>query len=306
MLCETGLIDGEVDILDRIPNLYASTFPSEIVICKIENGKELKLFCKYAAGYSHNAHGHRGGVSYEASVYRYLLQPLGASVPVFYGMYVDEPADNIWLALEYLDNSQRLSEIPIPPTQPLIQVVRSIGRMHAVCETSRSRSSGLILKSYDAEYYHGWAYRTRQFSCSLHQRYPWLPTLCERFEQSLIPLLTSPPTLIHGECYPENVLVRDKDIYLVDWESAAMGAGEIDLASITEAWPEATVQECALAYERARWPKGSPADFLCRFDLARAYVQLRWLGDRPEWTSDPSVAVRFEQLGCLGEKLRLI
>jgi aminoglycoside phosphotransferase (APT) family kinase protein len=225
---------------------------------------------------------------------------------MFYGMYVDEPADNIWLTLEYLHNSQRLSEILIPPTQPLIQVVRSIGRMHAICETIRPTSSSLFLKSYDAEYYRGWSRRTRQFSRHLTRLYPWLPTLCERFEKSLIPLLNSPQTLIHGECYPENVLVVDKDIYLVDWESAALGAGEIDLASITEAWPELTVQECALAYGRVRWAKGSPANFLHRFDLARVYVQLRWLGDRPEWTSDPKVAPRFEQLGCLGQKLGLI
>ena len=63
-MSKTGFIDGEIHILDRVPHLYAGTFPSEMVTCKIEDGNELKLLCKYASGYSHNAHGHRGGVAY--------------------------------------------------------------------------------------------------------------------------------------------------------------------------------------------------------------------------------------------------
>jgi hypothetical protein len=55
-----GVTHGRVTILERQPNLPASSFPAEIVTCRLEDGSELRLVCKYSAGRSHNASGHRG------------------------------------------------------------------------------------------------------------------------------------------------------------------------------------------------------------------------------------------------------
>jgi hypothetical protein len=65
------------------------TFPSEIVTCRFNDERELRLFYKYGAGPSHNVHSHRGGIAYEAAIYHRLLQPLQVSVPTFYGAYTD-------------------------------------------------------------------------------------------------------------------------------------------------------------------------------------------------------------------------
>jgi thiamine kinase-like enzyme len=113
-------------------------------------------------------------------------------------------------------------------------------------------------------------------------------------------------TVIHGEFYPKNVLFHDGTIYPVDWESAAIGAAEIDLAALIEGWPAETVQACTQEYKGARWPTGVPVDFERRLAGARLYLQFRWLGDQPDWTVAESSLWRFEQLHSIGEQLGLI
>ena len=119
-------------------------------------------------------------------------------------------------------------------------------------------------------------------------------------------LLAPPVTIIHGEFYQKNVLLRDGTIYPVDWQSAAIASGEIDLAALVERWPAAIARACEDAYQRARWPDGAPTDFLRRLDAARVYLQFRWLGDRPEWTTDEACHWRFEPLRLTAMRLGLI
>ncbi len=183
---------------------------------------------------------------------------------------------------------------------------RWIGRFHGAYEERLSHVLMPFLNRYDAEYYLGWAHRTSLFAGHWHRRFPWLSTLCERFEEFVAPLLTPPPTVIHGEYYPKNVLFRGGTVYPVDWESAAVATGEIDLATLTEGWPAEIVRECELEYQRARWPEGSPADFERRLAAARLYLPFRWLGDRPDWTTHETALWRFEQLRSAGERLGLI
>ena len=60
---------------------------------------------------------HRGGVEYEADVYRQLLQTLDLSCPTLYGVY-REPANNrTGLVLEYLADSIRVIQT-VPTRRP--------------------------------------------------------------------------------------------------------------------------------------------------------------------------------------------
>ena len=88
--------------------------------------------------------------------------------------------------------------------------------------------------------------------------------------------------MIHGEYYPKNILVRDAAILPVDWESAAAGVGEIDLATLTTGWGPAVRSACEGAYVASRWPEGAPHGFERRLDLARMYVRLCWLEGRQQ------------------------
>jgi hypothetical protein len=302
----TSVLRRQVTILDRQPNIFTSTFPSEIVTCRVDEGSKLLLLCKYAAGgHRDNVYGHRGGVAYEAAVYRHLLQPSQASTPTFYGMYSDVSTGDSWLVLEYLDKSLRLPKVTGVPV-PIGLAARWIGQFHRVSEEHLSYVPRPFLIRYDAEYYRGWVRRTLLFAGHLHQGLPWLRTLCGRFEDVVALLRASSPTVIHGEYYPMNILVDGGTVYPVDWESAAIAAGEIDLAALTANWGAEIGRQCELEYQRARWPAGSPGNFEQRLCAARIYLCFRWLGDRPNWTSHPSYRHWFEQLRSLGERLGLI
>jgi len=207
------------------------------------------------------------------------------------------------------------------PSAAMTLAARWIGRFHNATEECLLGASMRSLTRYDAEYYLAWARRTSLLADHLRQRFPWLTTLCGRFEEVVALLLASPQSVIHGEYYPSNVLFRGGTVYPIDWESAAVAAGEIDLASLTENWGAEIERQCELEYQRVRWPKGSPADFERRLCSARLYLQFRWLchenrdilawngsgGERPVPSHEMIVPLyRLGQLHSLGKRLDLI
>ena len=267
-------------VVNRLRNPHASTFPSEVVTCRVGGGGRLRLFCKYGTGRdNHRAHGHRGGVDYEAEVYRRVLAPAGLPVPRFYGAAAAGPAGEWWLVLGYLERGVRLRDsIDLDHWE---QAAGWSGRFHAGHEAASRGSTLSFLNAYDAGYYAGWARRTAEYAGALHRDFPWLAVLCGRSEAALAGLQEAPRTVIHGEYYPKNLLISDGAVHPVDWESAALGPGEIDLATLTDRCDPEVVRRCELAYRQARWPEGSPPGFTRTLELARLYVHLRWLGDEP-------------------------
>src|SRR5437879_10677926 len=93
---------GGPKILKRKLSPYSTTFPCEVVTCRLPGNKKTDVFCKYSAGIDYTGFGHRGGPAYELSVYREVLQPIGVSAPVCYGGQIDPKSGLAWLALEYL------------------------------------------------------------------------------------------------------------------------------------------------------------------------------------------------------------
>jgi hypothetical protein len=300
-----GAARERVTIIEREPNCYASSHPSEIVTCRLGDGQELRALCKYEAAPSHPSYGHRANVAYEAAVYRHVLQPLKLSAPRSYGSYrVSETGDR-WLILEYVDGGVR-ADRGASARDALRLAARWVGRFHALNAAHIARAPVSFLKVYDAAYYRQWAQRTLLLAGEPRRRYRWLAPLCERFVGSVDLLLAPPPTAIHGELTPKNTLIRGGAVYPVDWESAAVAAGEIDLAGLTDAWPPEIVRECELEYQRVRWPEGPPPEFAATLAIARLYWNFRWLGDRPQWTGDRKGEARFERLRSIAERSGLL
>ena len=296
-----GYSSSQPTIIDREPHIYTSTYPSEIVTCQLDDGVELRLLCKYSGGRTTTLW-HTGGIDYEAKIYRHVLQPFEGSAPKFYGVYRDPTTGWTWLVLEYLDNCLWVSKIP----DLLSRAARWIGQFHAASEARCQCASMSWLHTYDAEYYLEWPQRTMRFADSLNELFPWLATFCESLKDFVDALLASPATVIHGEFYPSNILVRDGVIYPVDWESAAIAAGEIDIAALTENWGADVIEECELEYQRTRWPEGPPVDFRLTLDVARSYWHLRYLGCSSHLKMSKGNKRRLEQLRVVAERWGLI
>lgn len=307
ILADKGLTKRPVTVVDRQPNIYASTFPSEIVVCRLADGSELKLFCKYGCA-TNDSHDHKGNVAYEALVYRHVLEPLKISTPKFFGSAEGE-ADSTWLVVEFLEGAARLELWEDPGI--VIDAARWIGRFHGLNEARTIAVAGF--KNYRADYFYGWVKRTLQHADEARENFPWLAKLCAHYEEMIPGLIAKASTVIHGEFYPNNILVRAGKIYPVDWESSAKSFGEIDLATLTDGWGESIDwtpeihRHCVLEYQRSRWPDGPPADFERTFLLARLYVQFRWLGDSKEWARQKNqMNWRFQELQRVGEQLGIL
>jgi len=295
---------SSIRVLDRAPAIWASTYPSEVVTCEVGGSRVLKLYCKYMAGLHFESFGHRGGVPYEIEVYRRVLASLPVSVPTFYGAYEEPGTGDVWLILEYLDQSLRVTKGPQP--ESVVRAARWLGRFHAVTESRISRADVRFLTIYDAPYYLGWPRLTLQFATQLRHDFPWLERVCGRFDECVDILLSSPPTIVHGEFYPHNILLSDGQIYPIDWESAAIAAGEIDVATLTESWKPEHLRQCEVVYREARWGGAGPAGFERRLAAARLYLCFRWMGEQPEWTLGAGSREYFEQMRVSGEELGLI
>src|SRR5438477_12040043 len=89
----------QATVLDRKRPRYMSTFPNEIVTCQLADGSQRRLFCKYEAGQGHNAYGHRGGLAYEAGVYREVLDLMKAFRPALIAAHTDDTNGGTWLML---------------------------------------------------------------------------------------------------------------------------------------------------------------------------------------------------------------
>jgi hypothetical protein len=276
LLNEGGFARGDVVILEREPNVYSSSYPNDIVRCRLPQGDELELLCKYGSestlASGHSAHGSRGGVGYEAAVYQYILTPSTLPALTFYGSRSRPERGEVWLVVEFAGRDPRISQYP----EAMPAAARWLGTFHRV-HAGRTADFA-FLKEWDRDYYRGFVERTVAFVGRDERERRWLAELENRFDEWAAPLLRE-GTIVHGEYYPDNVLFKNGTIYPIDWESAAIGAGDVDLAALTEGWEPEVVHECEEAYCKARWPEDVPADFHQCLTAARLFVACRWLGD---------------------------
>lgn len=259
---------GPIDI-DSSPSRYASTATTRLVTVREGGVVLLRAFCKSAP----EGGGYRRGVAYEAAVYREILGPLRADVPAYLGAWDDPLSTHSCLAVEYVPSALRVSKSPDANAMP--RAAAWLGALHrridVVGLTAEQRD---LLQAYDADYLGRWFDLAAPFVRAASGAAPGVAELLD-LRSEIVALLTSDLTLVHGDFYPDNVLVRGSDIAVVDWESAAIGAGEIDLASLTERWSEDVTSSCLAAYSDSRWDSRPSVDLLRRHVAARLYHLIR-------------------------------
>lgn len=281
-----------LDVVARRPNAYTSSSRSEVVTVRSDGDMVRELLVKYDRGAPDPFPSCRHGVDYCGRVYRTLVAVLPLPHLHALGTIHVGTAGLPALVVEHLDDAFRVGEAP--EVSGILAAVEWCGCFHRLAEASRDAADLAFLARYDAAYYRAWADRAVRLATVGGRHAPWVDRGCAAFRRMADGLAAAPTTVIHGEMSPQNVLWREGEIYPVDWESAAVAPGEIDLAALLFGWPEEMVDRCIAAYWEARHAL-RPDAFADRWAAATLYTALRWL-PAPAGADDPRFALAIDRL----------
>ena len=267
--------------LRRRPWEYATSNRMEALEVDLAGGRTLSLLLKDLSPHAQlqEAQRTRPVDHYdrrrEIDVYREVLSTLDVDAPEFYGSFGER------LIIENV------------PGVPLWQcdydiwpaAARWLARFHEMRLPPLPRS----LLQYSVEFFRSWGKRASE-------KHPQLQTIdldraCDR-------LASMPKRLIHGEFYPSNVLVQGERIRPIDWETAALAPGLIDLAALTSGKMPPAQRETIVQAYRDLVPASE--HFERELAFCRLHLEIRWLGWSDDW-----VPPREHAQDWLGEALRL-
>ena len=264
----------------RRPSAYRSSAP--IVELEVELGDHttLTLLLKDLSRSSLTVRARRAKPDWlydpmrEIDVYRSVLATEDLRTPELYGAVTDAANDRYWLLIEKVAGVElyQVGELNVWEA-----VMRWLARFHDHFAGRRKPHS---LLRVDRERLLGWRERARRIaSVEVHD-----------YEYFVDQLARMPTTILHGELYPSNILVRRDRVCPVDWEMASIGPGVIDVAAITTGWDEDTQLRLARAYLRELSEPPPETEFERHLDCARVHIALQWLGWAPDWEPPPEHA----------------
>ena len=290
---------GAFRITSRRPSPRSSTYLAEIVRVRFADGSTERLLCKYSSGVEIDPTSPHRGLVHEAAVYEKVLREAPVSLPHVWGSFHDARTGDFALVMRFYDDG--LSSAQAVDEGGTIAAVRWLAALHAWAETRIDAPEWRILDRYNADYYLRWLDRTRELARPFEAEYPWLEVVAKAYRNRIPLLEAATPTLLHGEFTTRNAFWAEDRIMPVDWETAAIGPGEIDLAVFTFDWELDDIRELEAAYVDARWNGRAPADFAATLLAARLYVGFHWIfsGSR---TDVPRIRCHLETV--LDEALR--
>jgi hypothetical protein len=237
------LIDPTLSMVDRGASRYESTHPIERVSVSTKKG-QLDLVCKYSQAHVDRLTGHSRGAAYEGAIYERVFPDPNLATPRYFGTFrVDESVS--CLVLEHV-SGYRVHHSVYP--RALVEVCRDLARFHS----SGVRGLNPNHNVFD-----------RDLFTRLVSEVELLPEISPVLRESssvLVDVLSnSPRTTIHGELYPQNVLINDTGPTVIDWEGAGVGPGVFDLAVLTQgSWDPELIAACEETYWR-EWGDAAPA-----------------------------------------------
>jgi hypothetical protein len=304
--------------LQRCPLARPSSFAIEGLDVDLDDGTCLRLVFKDLSPAALPAATRRAKPAFlydprrEIEVYRKVLPALGLGTAVCHAVVADERAGRYWL---FLERSPGRELYQVGEFAAWEEAARWLARLHDRAAGEAAALAGAArLVRHDADYYRLWMRRARAVPGGSggggRRARARLVRLAGRYEEVVARLASLPVTVIHGEFYASNVLVSPTAsggwaVCPVDWETAALGPGLVDLAGLTAGrWTPEQREALARAY-RAALPPGSPAavppeSFAAALDCCRLHLAVQWLGWSAGWSPPPE-----HRHDWLGEALAL-
>jgi hypothetical protein len=245
---------GDLTLVSRVPGEYESTHPLEDVTVATEE-ESLDIVCKYSPRYVDPMTGHQRGAAYESSIYFHAFPDPDLATPTYYGTFpLGGGVDCIVLQRV---PGYRIHHSVYP--RALVEICANLGRFHSTGVGNVPRQHNVFNRGHFSRVFNEMV------------RMPGVSSKLQNLDSIVVDTLSNAPrTLIHGELYPQNVLVNDLGPVVIDWESAGVGPGVFDLAVLTQgSWDETLVDECEEVYWKAR---GGFIPQWARKDLAAARI----------------------------------
>ena len=301
---------GTVVALARAPYPYSTSSPLEEVGVRLTDGRELQLLLKDLTWERllDDARHTKPRFLYEPrrciATYEEVLPGTGLGVEC-YGSFADEQAGRYWLLLDKVAGRELWQVGDLATWEA---VARWLARFH---RRFVGEARGPYLLRYDRDFFSRWPARALD-ALAADQR-GRLAAVLAGYDRLVHRLAAIPPTLVHGELYPSNVLVDDVGpdvrVWPIDWEMAGVGPPLLDLAALTAGWQGPEQAKLVDAYLDELGPEGwcrGRTDVAVLLDCCRLHYAFQWLGWSADWTP-PSEHARdwVAEALDLGERLGL-
>jgi hypothetical protein len=293
----------------RRPHPYETSFPLELVELEGGAGTVLSLVLKHidrdalparnVLAKPEKVHDARR----EPHVYRRLLAPHGLDRGIFRGAWIAPDGSRARLLLELVAGDVLFESGDLSTWEAAARFAAAVHATHAERPSDLAVDEPLLAAG--AGSMRAWFERAERFAGDRAggARFRRLRGALAAAQDVLDSL---PRTLIHGELYPSNLLVREtgaREVVAVDWEMAALGPGLIDLAALTggdlpDGWRAAI--EAAYWDELAKRGRDDGEGREVALACCRLYLAIQWLGWAPRsW--EPPVAHRQDWLAVAAE-----
>lgn len=208
-----------------------STHPVRRLRVVLTSGERLAVVCKRPQPGA----GWKGGPR-EVLIYQRLLAGRRFGAPELYASEYDAARGRYALFLEDVgEQTLRNAE-----WEEWLAAVRWLAAMHGTYWDGRDGLRSLAcLDEHDAGYYRRIAQVARQnlVQAGAGAVLPRFDDLVGAFEPAIAGLVQRPQTLLHGDIFPNNLVVQPGPrIRPIDWEEAAIGLGVWDLARLLDGW----------------------------------------------------------------------
>jgi len=272
---------------ELLPSL--SSFRRERLRLTLENGGTLRMFLK-DLNPDHQTEKARAvrtpdlaPSSRELSMYQSILSPEHFGTLRLYAHRWDPARRLFWI---FLEDGGRILLHNFVDMERWTAAGRWAARFHAAGRTL-GPSQVAFLPRYDHAHYRGCADRVGAILPNLQiPERVLVERGLQRYAGYVDRLAALPPTVIHGQLFGRNVMLRrataERRIVVIDWETAALGPGTFDLVSLTSGkWTDDERQAMRLAYfDELQAQTGQPLDwegFRRELAVVALYQALEWL-----------------------------
>lgn len=285
---------GPCRIVHRRENPRVSSYVADIVHLRFADGHREQLLCKYAHGRELTTPTPHYGLAHEARVYADVLGPCPLDSPRVHGHFVDDETGDVVLVMQFYPDAVPAAKSTDPAA--VDSLIRWLASFHNWAGPRVGEPGWEFLPRYDADLYTLWLTRTLEHAAPFAAECPWLTRVSAAYRERIPLLVTSPVTVIHGEFTTRNALWASGRILPIDWETAAIGPAEVDLAVFTYDWHPENIAVMEKTYLEARWGGAPPAGYDERMLAARLYAAFHWLFGTPGGCGEERVRTHLREL----------